>query len=373
MASVAVSEARSPKEVLSFIKFPLGLYQADPNYCPMPIFEQKKMFFPEKNPFFKDAEVKYFLSRQDGRITGRIASIVNRRHNAAHADGAGFFGFFECDNDQATAKKLLDTAAFELKKAGMQLMRGPMNFSTNEECGFLLEGGEPGAPMIMMPYNPVYYNSLMEKCGMQKAKDLLAFIAGVHPPEKMFRVAAMAEKRGFKTRNINLKKLRDELAIFREIYNSAWKDNWGFLPITLEEVDDMAKRLKGVLVEELTAIVEAPDGEPVGFLGLVPDLNQALIELKAKLTPIRIIKAINRFRKIDALRLMLLGVKDGWRGKGIESLLMKKGVEGIRKSGDKYKKLEFSWILEDNLPVIKLSEICGGTPYRRYRIYEKEI
>lgn len=369
-----ITQVKTKCELLDFIKFPMSLYKNDPFYSPMPVFEQKKLFDPAKNPFYKDADIKLFLLEKDGKIAGRVASVVNRRHLDYHKDGAGFFGFYESINDASVAQALLDCAASELKDAGLKVMRGPMSFSTNEECAFQLEGFDK-PPMIMTPYNPSWYNNLMEASGMRKSKDLLAFIRdmALPLPEKVKRVAALAEKKGVSVRLADMKNLHRELSIFRDVYNSSWKDNWGFLPITLEEVDVMAAQLKSVLVPELTIIAEAADGQPVGFLGIVPDMNQVLRALGGRLTPVGILKAIYRSRKIDTIRLMLLGVKEKWRGRGVEALMIKKGFEGIKSFNDKYKQIEFSWILEDNLPIIYISEMIGGSVYKRYRIYEKDL
>ena len=368
-----ITEVKTKKDLREFIKLPFALYGADPMYSPLPVTEQKKHFNPDKNPFYKDAQVKLFLLEKDGKISGRIASVIDRRHLAYHGDGAGFFGFYESVNDVAVARALLDRVEAELKGAGLRTMRGPMSFSTNDEFAFQIEGfREP--PMIMTPYNPPWYNDLMAACGMKKAKDLVAYIRdmALPLPEKVRRVAGLAEKKGVAVRLADMKKLNRELSVFREVYNSSWKDNWGFIPITPEEVDVMAEQLKGVLVPELTIIAQAGEG-PVGFLGIVPDVNQVLRVLRGRLTPLRIIKALYRFPRIDALRLMLLGVKKEWRGRGVEALMIKKGFEGIKKFGKKYKRIEFSWILEDNLPVIHISEMIGGHVYKRYRVYEREI
>ncbi len=370
-----IIQVQTKADLRKFMEFPFSLYKNDPFYSPLPIFEQKKLLDPSKNknPFFKDAQVKLFLLEKDGKIAGRVASVINRRHLEYHNDGAGFFGFYESINDASVAQALLDRAASELKEAGLKKMRGPMSFSTNDECAFQIEGFER-PPMIMTPYNPSWYNNLMEACGMKKAKDLLAFIRdmALPLPEKVRRVASLAEKKGVTVRLADMKKLHRELSIFRDVYNSSWKDNWGFVPITPEEVDVMAAQLKSVLVPELTIIAESA-GEPVGFLGIVPDMNQVLRVLRGRLTPLGIAKALYRSRKIDTIRLMLLGVKEQWRGRGVEALMIKKGFEGIKSFKDKYKQIEFSWILEDNLPIIYISEMIGGSVYKKYRIYEKEL
>lgn len=327
--------------------------------------------FSQKNPFFAHAEARYFLARKGKKIVGRVASVINLTHIEVHREAAGFFGFYESHNDEEVCSGLLNAVRDVLKDKGMNLMRGPMSFSTNEECGFLIEGYEE-PPMLMTPHNPPYYNDLMERYGMQKAKDLYAFIHQVRDtlPEKVLRVAAIAEKRGVSVRPVDKSRFNDEMTIFQKVYNSAWEKNWGFIPLTDEEIVYMGERLKQIAVPELTLIAE-DNGEPVGFLGLLPDFNYVLRRMGGKLNPVTVLKALYYSRKITDLRLLLLGIKPEYRNKGVDALLYREGFSGIKKGG--YRRLEFSWILEDNIPVQRIVEMVGGSLYKRYRIYEKEI
>ncbi len=327
--------------------------------------------FSAKNPFFVHAEARYFIARKGKETLGRVASVVNRRHIEFHDEAAGFFSFFESVDDYGVFSGLLDAARAALKNKGMTLMRGPMNFSTNEECGFLIEGFDQ-PPMLMTPHNPPYYNDMMERYGMRKAKDLYAFIHEMKEtlPEKVLRVAAIAEKRGISVRPVDKKKFDEEMMVFQKVYNSAWEKNWGFIPLTDEEIFYMGGRLKQIAVPELTLIAE-DNGEPVGFLGLLPDFNYVLRHMKGRLNPLTIAKALYYSRKITDLRLLLLGIKRDYRNRGVDAILYREGFNGIRKGG--YKRLEFSWILEDNIQVQRIVELVGGTLYKKYRIYEKEI
>lgn len=368
-------EVKSRKELLQFIKLPFELYREDPFFSPLPVFEQKKLFSPSKNPFFRDAEVRLFILTEGGAAIGRVASIINRRHLERHAERAGFFGFYESVNEAGAAGLLLGRAEEELKRAGLSVMRGPMDFSTNEQCGFLLEGFDT-PPMLMTPHNPPFYNTLMESAGMRKSKDLLGYIyeVGDSLPPKVSRAASAARKRGIRARGLDAKRLHSELSIFREVYNDAWQDNWGFIPLTEEELRDMAARLKSILIGELAVIAQTGEGEPVGFMGLVPDFNQVLRKLGGKMiNPCGLIKAVRHAGKTDALRLMLLGVKSKWRGKGVEALMFEEGFKGIKGFGQRFRRIEFSWILEDNLPMTRICEMIGGKLYKRYRIYEKTL
>lgn len=353
-----------------FIEFPFRLYSDDPFYSP-PLKRELKKDFSGNNPFFRHARVRFFIAKDGGRVSGRIVSIINRRHIEFHHEKAGFFGFFECINDFAVARLLLDTVREDLRENGMTIMRGPMNFSTNEECGFLIDGYEY-PPVLMTPYNPPYYNYFMERYGMRKAKDLYAFIQDVPDrlPEKILRVAVIAEKRGITVRPVLKERFDEEMLIFKEVYNSAWEKNWGFIPLTDEELYYLGSKLRDIVVPELTLIAEE-DGEPVGFMGLLPDFNQVLRRMKGRLNPLTILKALYYSKRITDLRLLLLGIKREYRHRGVDALLFREGFKAVRKRG--YKRVEFSWILEDNIPVQRLVEMIGGRLYKRYRIYEQEI
>ncbi|OHE58593.1 MAG: hypothetical protein A2Z47_04660 [Thermodesulfovibrio sp. RBG_19FT_COMBO_42_12] len=367
---IEVIEVKSKRDLDDFIKLPYLLYSKDPFYVP-PLIKEMQGQFSDKNPFFLHATARYFLSRKDGKFAGRIISIINHSHIELHNEKAGFFGFFESVNNQEVASALLDKVSEILKKEGMNIIRGPMNFSTNEECGFLIEGFNK-APMLMTPYNPPYYNELMQRYGMAKSKDLHAYIYDSQEelPQKILRVAEIAEKRGIRVRPIDKKKFDSEMRIFRDVYNSAWEKNWGFIPITEEETIHLAHMLKSIVVPELTIIAEK-DNEPVGFLGMLPDFNFVLKQMKGKLNPVTIAKAIYYSKKIKDLRLLLLGIKSEYRNKGVDAILFREGFKGVKKGG--YKRVEFSWILEDNIPTQRLVEMIGGRLYKKYRIYEKKL
>lgn len=365
-----IIEVRTKSEFNSFIKFPLELYKNDSLYVPQ-LTADMKTHFSQENPFLKHADVKFFLALKDGNVVGRIVSIINPDHIKVQKEKAGFFGFFDCNNDKEISVALLSRVQNELESHGMEIMRGPMNFSTNEECGFLIDGFD-SSPMLMMPYNPPYYNDLVAAFGMSKAKDLHAYIYDMQEelPEKVLRVAALAEKKGITVRPIDKKDFMTDMKIFQDVYNSAWGNNWGFIPITDEELYYSAKRLKPFAVSELTLIAEK-DGEPIGFLGLIPDYNFVLKKMKGRLNPLTIIKALYYSKKITDLRLLLYGIKPEYRNRGVDALLFKEGHKNIIKGG--YKRIEFSWILEDNIQVIRICEMFGARLYKRYRIYEKAI
>jgi GNAT superfamily N-acetyltransferase len=367
---IEVIEVKSKRDLDDFIKFPFTLYSKDPNYVP-PLIREMRANFSDKNPFFLHATARSFIARKDGRVVGRIAAIINQRHIEFHKEQTGFFGFFESVQDREISSALLDRVAGSLRKEGMLILRGPMNFSTNEECGFLMEGfGSP--PMLMTPYNPPYYHDLMERYGLEKSKDLYAYILDIPEelPRKIIRVADIAAKSGIRVRHLNKTFFEREMNIFKAVYNSAWENNWGFIPLTDEELVHLGNNLKPVIVPELTLIAEKED-EPVGFMGLLPDFNFALKHMKGKMDPASIMKALYYSKKIRDLRLLLLGIKAEFRNKGVDALLFREGFKGVRKGG--YKRVEFSWVLEDNIPVQRLVEMIGGRLYKKYRIYEKKL
>lgn len=367
---VEIVEVLQKRDLDAFIGFPLSLYRNDPLYAPQ-LRRDMRIHFSRKNPFLRSADVKFFLAMKDGRVSGRIACVINHHHIELHHERAGFFGFFESVNDRGISGALLGRVCGELRDRGLEVMRGPMNFSTNEECGILIDGFA-NPPMLLTPYNPPYYPELLEDFGMAKAKDLYAFVYSVQDalPEKVLRVAAIAEKRGVSVRPADKRHFVDYMRAFKEVYNSAWHRNWGFLPLTDDELLYSAERLKPLVVPDLILIAEERGG-PVGFLGLIPDYNSVLRHLRGKLTPLSLIKALYYSRRITGLRLLLLGIKEEYRNRGVDALLFREGYKGIRRGN--YKTVEFSWILEDNIPVIRIVEMFGGQLYKKYRIYERRI
>lgn len=366
---ITAVEAVTRRELKEFIRFPFTLYKGDPNFSPELIRDQQE-HFSSKNPFFNHAEVKFFLARDGSKILGRVASIVNHAHNTRHDDKAGFFGFFESVDSRDVSGTLLKRVSEELQSAGLQVIRGPMNFSTNEQCGLLIEGYD-APPMLLTPYNPPYYHSLLEDFGMYKSKDLLAFVSTPPAvvPEKIARVAKIAEKKGIRVRQIKKELLNEELMIFGEIYNESWKNNWGFIPLEKDELAYMSKKLKQVIAPELTFIAEK-DREAVGFLGFLPDFNLVLRKMMGKITPLSILKALYYHSRIEDLRLLLFGVKPRYRHRGVDAIMLR---EATLATTGRYKRYEFSWVLEDNEPVKSIAAFGGGKVYKRYRIYEKDI
>ena len=356
-----------------FILFPWKVYQGNPNWVP-PLISEMRFMLGDKNPFFHHAEADYFLARKDGVVVGRIAAIVDRNHINIHKEQAGFFGFFECLPDVAIAQGLLDTAAAWLRERDIEIMRGPMNPSVNDECGFLLDGFD-SPPMIMMTYTPPYYLDYMERCGLTKSRDLFAYISiikDVSAGGRLEKLASGVRTRvpGLTVRPANMKQFHRELETVKDIYNSAWSHNWGFVPMTDEEIEAMAKRLKPLIVPELLIMAEV-NGSPAAFFMAVPDYNQVLNKMNGRMGPVGIMKFLWYSRTIKDIRVLTMGVKKDYRKRGIEGLLYLESFKAAMKKG--YERAEMSWILEDNVLMQRGCELMGGKLYKKYRIYEKRL
>jgi len=363
------------KDLMEFIKFPWKIHKNDKNWVPPLIGERKDFFNEDKNPFFKHAEVVFYLAKENGKIVGRIAGIVNYNHIEFQNEKAGFFGFFECVEDYEVAKVLLDTVRNWLKSKGMEIMRGPANFSSNEEWGMLLDGFD-SPPVFMMTYNPKYYLDFMERYGMRKAKDLYAyFIDKSSPPPQ--RVVKMAEnikqKGGINIHSVDMKNLKNEVEKIKTVYNSAWFQNWGFVPMTDEEFDHMVGGLKKIVDPHLVFIAEV-DGKPAGFSLAVPDVNQVLHRINGRLFPFGLFRLLWHSKikdKIDGVRIITMGVSPEFQKKGIDTVFYVETFKvGVQRG---YSWAEMSWVLEDNVKMNRILDLLGAKLYKKYRIYEIEI
>jgi len=357
-----------------FIRFPWKVYQGNPNWVPPLKSEVKFLLNKKENPFFHHAEAACFLARKNGVTVGRVAAIIDHNHINFHNEQAGFFGFFECLSDCEVASELLGTAARWLNQRGIEIMRGPMNPSTNDECGFLLEGFD-SPPMIMMTYTPAYYLDYMERCGLTKSKDLYAYIVDIRDVAAAGRLeklasAVKARIPGLTVRPAVMKQFQQEVEAVKVIYNSAWSHNWGFVPMTDAETVAMANKLKPLIVPELMIMAEV-NGKPAAFFVAVPDYNQVLLKLNGRLGPLEIAKFLWYSRRISDIRILTMGVKEEYRKKGIEGLLYLEAFKAAMKKG--YERAEMSWILEDNVLMQRGCELMGGKLYKKYRIYEKNL
>jgi GNAT superfamily N-acetyltransferase len=336
------------------------------------IIDIKEKVDKKKNPFFQHSDMDMFLAYRNGKPVGRIAAIIDDRHNEMHSEKIVFFGLFESFNDVDVAQHLLDTAEGWGKNRGMDTLRGPMNLSMNDECAFLIEGFD-SPPVIMMPYNPRYYLELMDRCGMTKAKDLYAFFmsASEDMKKKIKAIVDEIEKRTSVTlRSVNLKKLEEEVERIKYVYNRGWEKNWGFVPWTEEEMDHMAKKLK-ILADPDIIILAEDKGRPVGFAFALPNYNEVLIKMNGRLFPFGILKFLFNKKKIKGVRAIVFGILKEYRLSGVSYLLYSKFEKCVKAKG--YQWGETSWQLEDNIAINKFVQSIGGEVYKKFRIYERGI
>lgn len=381
MPETQISLVTNKRELKEFIIFPWKVYKGDPNWVPPLISERKQFLDPEKNPFFEHAEAAFFLARQNGEVVGTIGAFSNRLYNEIHNDKSGFFGFFEVLDDPDTAAALLRTAEDWAREAGHDQILGPMQYSTNDELGLLVDGFDD-PPRILMTYNPPRYQGYIEGAGYEKAMDLWAYKVGVRElldgmPEKVSRVGNKILKRwNLSVRKIDLKQLDREVQLALEIYNAAWEPNWGAVRMTENEINLLAEQIKQIIDPELALLVER-DGKPVALGLALPDLNEPLRKAYPRPgvpEPITLLKLMWHWKvrgNIKWVRAWALGILPEYQGQGLESILFLKLAEAAQRGG--YEFSEASWILEDNDKVNRSIRMLGAKVYKTYRIYQKAL
>jgi len=368
-----IVEVKSKKELATFIDFPHDLYKNDPIYVPELFIAQKDLL--TTHPFHKHSSLQCYLLYDGDKVTGRIAAILNNSHNSFNHTNDGFFGFFDVIDDVESALLLLGTAEKWLKEKGTNTMIGPVNFSTNESCGLLVEGFTL-PPVVMMPYNAPYYATLIEKAGLSKKVDLIAWRwEGQAYDDRSVKLLDRLEERLTRSditiRKINMKKFKEEANNLREVYNGAWDKNMGFVPLNNEEYDYQAKDLKMILDPDFCYLAEK-DGKIVGFGAAIPDINQIQQKIKkGRLFPTGIFKLLFGMKKVTGIRILLLGVVEGYRKLGIEACIYGNIIKTYKRKGFQY--AEASWTLEHNDLVNNAIKAIKGDPYKKYRIYEKSI
>jgi hypothetical protein len=368
---MVVHEVASRRDRNSFIKLPWKIYQHDKNWVPPLIAERKEFLDPRRNPFFEHAAVKLFLAHDEaGNLLGRIAAIVNFNHIQTHKEDVGFFGLFEAVNDQATANALFDAASGFLRSHGMKIMRGPENMSVNDDLGLLIEGFE-APPMIMMPHNPRYYEALVEGYGFKKVMDLFAYHGAPSPtlmPQRVVQGAELLQQKyKYTVRTVRMDDFDAEIERIHAVYSSAWEDNWGAVAMTGREFAHLARNLKPVVDPDLCLIAEV-NGEVAGFSLALPDYNQVLIRLNGRLLPFGIFKFLYYRCRIDAIRIITMGVIKKFRRMGIDNRFYCETYKQALAKGIRHG--EMSWILENNVSMNRILENLGFTVYKKYRLYD---
>jgi GNAT superfamily N-acetyltransferase len=374
---MTVRPVKDRRTLSKFIDLPYRLHRRDPIWVPPLRRDVKLLLSRDKNPFFQHGEAEYFIAERNGEVVGRIAAITNRLHNETHDDKVGFFGFFESVDDPVVADALFARAEEWLRARGHDTMRGPASFSTNDECGLLVDGFDQ-PPTIMTPHNPPYYVGLVERAGFVKAKDLLMMRGGrmeaMAPlPDRLTRaVDLMMTRAGVTFRTMNMKDFYAEVDRVKVLYNACWEKNWGFVPMTDAEIDHLAMQFKPVVVPDQVIFAEK-DGKQIGFVLALPDFNVVFRKHRSgRMLPAVLDLLWNlKRKKIRRVRVLLLGVRPEYRGKGIDAALyhwiwIKSADHGMYWA-------EGGWLLEDNAAIQQALAKMNFVFYKTYRLYDRKI
>lgn len=377
-ADVTIEEVSDARGREVFVRFQQQHYGQDPNFVPSIIVERCEFLDPQVNPYFKGARAAYFLARRRGELVGRIAAVNDSRYNQFHGTDTGFFGFFECQNDPGTASALFRAAAEWVRRSGPRNLLGPLSLSFHHDVGLLVDGFDT-MPSMNMPYNPPWYEALVEANGFKPVKDIYTYelLASQPPPEKVVRLAERARTAGgVRVRRLDLRDPAGEVRRIKAIYDSMLKPGFGFAPISETEFDGMVNRLRPLisLRPELCLIAEVA-GEPVAFSITVPEMNRALKAANGKLTsfglPLGFAKLLWATRQIDRVRLLLFGISPGFRRRGIDAVLAYETFREATRLG--YESCEIGWVQEDQNLLIRTIQATGARRIKTYRLYQRAL
>jgi GNAT superfamily N-acetyltransferase len=383
MSEIIIERVTNGAERRLFIEFPWKVYKNEPNWVPPLLSVRRELLDPDKNPSFEYLTADLFIGWREAKPVGVIAAFENPRHNEVHDDNIGFFGFFEVMNDPEAARALLGAAEEWARARGLDAVRGPVSFTLDDEIGVLVDGFDI-LPSILTPYTPRYYPNLIEGAGYGKVKDVVCWFmdAGMVEQDtpamrKVRRLIPLLEKRyGIVARHADMDNLDREIDYLKGMYSGAWAENWGFVPPTDAEMQTLIENMIQFFDPELTWIAEV-EGEPIGFMMCIPDINQAIhaayprpgtpeIWTMLKLAWYWKVKGV-----IDRVRIPLMGVLPEWQGKGVDAFLYYYAAKAVVEKG--FYKADFGWVLEDNLQMNQVGDLWGAEPYRTYRIYQKAL
>jgi hypothetical protein len=371
MSEISVRAVADKGGLEMFLRLPWSVYGGNGSWVPPLLGDLRKTLDPARNPFFEHARARYFLAFREGAPAGRISAHVDDNHNSYHGERCGFFGFFESVDDRRVAEALFATARAWLKEQGMEAVRGPFNFTTNDTAGLLVDAFD-SPPVIEMTYNPPYYPKLIEGCGLVKAMDLYAYFFDVEGMDRrrIRMLSERIERKGITFRHIDARKFESEVRIFKEVYNQAWARNWGFIPLTEREIDHLAANFKSII--EPRFVIFAFEGErPVGALWALPDYNVLIRKFNGRMGPWQMVQFLLGRGRIRHGRVMTAGVVQDHQHRGIEAGLISRVFENGLEMG--YRTGELSWVLENNLPMNRLAEAVGARVYKTYRVYEGKV
>jgi hypothetical protein len=374
-SSLHIVKVEDRQALNTFIKLPWFLYRNDPMWVP-PLLLERRMHLSPKNPYFEHATCCFWVAYRDGKPVGRISAQVDQMHLERYKDATGFFGMLESEDNIETFQALLNTAESWLHSQGMVCCRGPFNLSINQECGLLVAGFDT-PPSMMMGHALPYYAGRIKECGYSKEKDLLAYIVeGDVEPSPARRTIIKRAKGRIQARPLRKKHFQEDLDIIFSIFNDAWSDNWGFVPFTQKELEHMANDMKLLIKDELVSIAEV-DGDPAAFLVALPNLNEVIHDCDGRLLPFGWLKILWRLkvRYPESTRVMLMGVLRKYHNSLLGAALAYTVIDEVQKAGIKcgIKKVELSWILEDNTAMRNIIRDGGAREYKTYRIFSKDI
>lgn len=369
---VAVGDAAALDD---FIAVPCGIFASDPAWIQPLILERRLHLSARGNPYFQHARWQAWTAWRDGKPVGRISAQIDALHLERYGDATGFFGMLDAEDSQETFGALLETAEQWLRERGMRRIRGPFNLSINQEMGVLVDGFDT-SPFFMMGHARPYYAMNIEKAGYHRSNDALAYmITPDYGSEAMRRLIAATAHRA-RVRPLDLKRFDAELSLLRDIFNDAWAENWGFVPFTAAEFDDLGRAFRFLVDPDMIQIAEV-DGEAAAFIVLLPNINEAIRGLHGRLFPVGWAKLLWRLkvRNPHTFRVPLMGVRRRFQRSRFGSALAFLVIEAVRPSLKRHgvKEIELSWILEDNAGMRSIIESIGGRPYKRYRVYERNL
>jgi len=376
MTQIEIVPIEGGKLLGEFIRLPERLHRDDPHYI-APLHMERHDALTAKNPFFGHADVQFWLARRSGKVVGRISAQIDHQALGIRPDAPGQFGMIAAEDDPAIFAALLETAAAWLRGRGMKRMQGPFNLNINEEIGLLVAGFDT-PPMLLMGHDKPYVEARLQEQGLVKEKDVYAYIYDITTdlPASARRLLSRPLPAEITVRQLEFKRYHEEIRTVTDIFNDAWRDNWGFVPLTETETDFLAKSLKPLLIPRLTSIVERA-GVPVGFLIGLPNLNEAIRDLDGKLLPFGWAKMLWRLKLagVKTARVPLMGIRRSMTHDVIGGLLPFLLIDKVRTEAVKmgYKQVELSWILEDNMPMRRINESLGGIAYKTYRIYDRAL
>ncbi len=374
-SALQIRPVASARDLKQFINLPRQIYADDPAWVP-PLYLERRLHFSSHNPYFRNGTWQAWIAWQNNRPVGRICAHVNRSHRKHFSRQTGHFGLLEAVNDAEIFAALLSTAEAWLAEHGTGQVTGPFNFSINQECGILVEGFAT-PPVIMMPHSREWYDGLIRAQGYRPARDLLAYWVDINidpPPAMTVLLSRYAGK--ISIRHLRRGKFREEMKILRNIFNDAWSKNWGFMPFDEQEFADMGNSLRLFVPDDFIQIAEI-DGEPVGFIVVLPNLNEVLAKIDGKLLPfgwLKLISAVKR-NNIRTGRVPLMGVLQKYQHSPLGIALAYLLIGTLRSTAlaRGIREVEMSWILEDNKGMRSILDSIGSRQYKRYRIYEKSL